>query len=284
MKKEHICIYHKDCVDGTTAAAVVLRRFPNARMFPLSHGYAPEEIETILDITDSSTHIYIVDSVLGLHECALQGNRITIIDHHISEYERTVQFAQEHPHIEYIFDNAKSGASLAWEVLFPNESVPRLIQLVEDRDLWLEKYGTETEHVNNYLSLWRNDPQKITDLLDQDIQSIISQGEPITITVHTEVAKSILLEPLMVTVGNHTVPAYNITNHQSMCGNVLARATQAVVGLYTIDGNHVRFSFRSRDAHIPSALDIALLLDGGGHRNISGARMKLKNFLESIIH
>jgi hypothetical protein len=33
---EHVvCIYHKNCIDGTTAAAVVLKRFPSADVVPL---------------------------------------------------------------------------------------------------------------------------------------------------------------------------------------------------------------------------------------------------------
>lgn len=284
MEKEIICIYHKDCIDGTTAAAVVLKKFPHARAFPLAHGYKSADIEAILESVAATAHIYIVDSVLGLEECTAHGNPVTVIDHHISEHGPTLQYVEEHDQVEYIFDNTKSGASLAWSVFFPQEPVPRLIELVEDMDLWLGKYGEETEHVNNYLSLWRNNPQKVSELCDQNIQTLITQGTPLTANVSVEAAKFILLKPLLLSLGNHTVRAYNITNHQSLCGNTLSSATAGVVALYTIDGDEVRLSFRSLDMQTPSALDIAEVLQGGGHRNASGARMKLQDFLSAIIH
>ena len=45
-----VVIYHKDCIDGTTAAAVVLRRFPEAKLFPLSHDPSVDDLEKVLAI------------------------------------------------------------------------------------------------------------------------------------------------------------------------------------------------------------------------------------------
>jgi uncharacterized protein len=283
MEKHITCVYHKDCIDGTAAAAVVLKKYPQAQTFPLAHNYSPDEIDTVLDLTDPSAHIYIVDSTLGLSEFLERGHTVTVIDHHISEHARVLQIAGETTSLTYIFDNTKSGASLSWAYLFPEEVAPALIPHVEDNDLWKKQLGETTEHIVNYLSLWNNDPHKVVELFETPLVEIVSQGTMLTTYAHNMVGRLILLEPITLRIENHEVLAYNITNHQSACGNVLAEENGAAVALYTIIGNEVKFSFRSTKEQEPSALKLAMSLGGGGHRNASGATIPLTDFIERII-
>lgn len=284
MENEIVCIYHKDCVDGTTAAAVVLKRFPLARAFPLAHGYGKEDITEILDVTNPRAYIYIVDSVLGLEEFVLNGNQIIIFDHHISVNEQTKTFVKTHPNVTYLFDNTKSGASLTWSYLFPQEPLPELIKYVEDNDLWNHAFGEETQYAVNYLSLLRNDPRRVCELFDIDIALIKKGGREITTYIHSEVERAILAEPITLKIGTHEVPLFNITNHQSACGNILSVKLNVAVGMYTILGNEVHLSFRSLSNQYPSALMLAEIMDGGGHQNASGARMNLSVFINHIVH
>ena len=284
MKNDIVCIYHKDCVDGTTAAAVLLKKFPHARVFPLAHGYKKEEIDEILDVTSVDAHIYIVDSVLGLVEFVEKGNEVTVLDHHISVYEETKAFVEKHSNVTYHFDNAKSGASLTWSYLFPEEPVPELVRFVEDNDLWIHAFGDATQHVVNYLSLLRNDPARITLLLDTDIEIVKKNGEQLTAYIHSEVERAVLSEPIILTIGAYEVPLFNITNHQSACGNILSTKFDTPMGMYSVGVDEVRLSFRSLGHHSPSALVLAELLGGGGHQNASGARMKLSVFVNHIVH
>lgn len=276
------CIYHKDCIDGTTAAAVVLRKFPQARFFPVGHSHAEEELAEIFAQIDSSTHLYIVDTVHGIERALAQGNQVTVLDHHISEHERVAAIAQGNTNLEYVFDNTKSGASLTWSFFFSDEPVPQLIAHVEDIDLWLQKFGDQTEHVANYLSLIRNDPAAISALLSADIETIYKQGALLTQHMRMEVKRYVELDPIMLSFGAYTAPAFNITNYQSQCGNELATSRDEAVAMYTIRGDIVRFSFRSQDGHTPSALDLAQTLEGGGHRNAAGATMLLRDFIKNI--
>jgi oligoribonuclease NrnB/cAMP/cGMP phosphodiesterase (DHH superfamily) len=284
MQDDIVCIYHKDCVDGTMAAAVVTRKFPRARAFPLAHGYTPSDIEEILNSIHTPTHIYIVDSVMGLPECVSRGYAVTVLDHHISVHEETKAFAQTHPSVQYLFDNTKSGSSLTWSYLFPDEPLPELITYIEDNDLWLQRYGEITQHVVNYLSPDRNNPKRFCELLNEDIEGIKKHGKILTQYIRTEIDRLILTEPITLRIGHHMVPMYNITDHQSVCGNILASQRNYAIGMYTILGEEVRLSFRSLEAHKPSALTYALIFGGGGHRNAAGARIKLKDFIHNIIH
>lgn len=282
MEKHITCIYHKDCIDGTAAAGVVLKKFPHAQAFPLAHNYTPEEIDTILDLTDPSAHVYIVDTTVGLAECLTRGHQVTVIDHHISESTRISEVAGRYSNLTYVFDNAKSGASLAWSYLFPDTAPPALILHIEDNDLWKHTLGENTEHVTHYLSLWNNDPRAIVSLFDAPLDGIVEKGRMLTTYAHTMVGRYILLEPITIRIGRHDVLAYNITDYQSPCGNALARENGSAVALYTIMGNTVKFGFRSLSTHEPSALDLATALGGGGHRNESGASILLSDFISRI--
>ncbi len=277
-----LCIYHKDCIDGTTAAAVVLRKFPDAHTFPLGHGCTEEEIEAIIATATLDSHIYIVDASFGAEYLLERGYSVTVLDHHISEHERMTTLQQKESTLTYIFDNTKSGASLTWTYFFPDEPLPQLILHVEDSDLWKQLYGRATEDVTNYLSIWRNNPEKVRTFFEKPVTEIQTYGSYISEYIAIEVAKYITKKPLILSIGQYSIQVYNITNHQSVCGHILSTQTNSAVGLYSIDGDSVRISFRSLPSHTPSALDLAHILGGGGHRDSSGARMPLQQFVAHI--
>jgi oligoribonuclease NrnB/cAMP/cGMP phosphodiesterase (DHH superfamily) len=276
------CIYHKNCVDGTTAAAVVLRKYPHAQLFPLAHGYTQEAIEEILSQTPHDAHIYIVDATLGIHEFMSRGHTITVIDHHISVHDDMHTIAAAHSTVTYIFDNTKSGASLTWSYLFPDERLPEIIRYVEDSDLWKQAFGDVTKDVCHYLSIWRNNPEKVLTLMQGDIAVLKERGAIISEYTDHAIAHLIEISPIMIRLGTYRVRAFNITDHESACGHILATLHNEAVVLFTIKGDRVTCSFRSLTAHEPSALDLALLVDGGGHRNAAGGRIALTDFIACI--
>jgi len=280
------CIYHKDCIDGTTAAAVVLRKFPDAQCFPVGHSTAAQELKEIFPQIPLDAVLYIVDTTHGLEMALERGQSVVVIDHHVGERERVEHIAEMNAHCTYIFDNERSGASLTWTYFFPDEQLPALVAHVEDIDLWKHALGENTEHAANYLALLRNDPASIRVHLDEDIKAIYAHGAILTRLARQEVALLIEIAPVPVAIGTHVVAAFNITNHtlnvQSACGHELAKLHGAAVALYTIRGDIVRFSFRSLDDQSPSALELARVLNGGGHRNSAGATMRTQDFISNL--
>lgn len=276
------CIYHKDCVDGTTAAAVVLRKFPHAQCFPLSHQYASEEFAYVAECTDPSAQIFVVDATLGVKEFLARGHRVTVIDHHMSEQSRMLEMLPNEPRLKYVFSMEQSGASLTWATLFPNEPLPQLIAHVEDSDLWRHALGENTKHIAHYLSTYRNKPEYVATLLDGEVTAIIEKGKIISEYANTTIAQLTRIPSVFLRIGQHTVPTFNITDHQSACGNILATKHDCAVALFTILGDSVKFSFRCLPHHTPSSLDLALILGGGGHRNASGAAIPLAEFLARV--
>ncbi|MDB5224750.1 MAG: putative phosphoesterase, dhha1 [Candidatus Adlerbacteria bacterium] len=277
-----LATYHKDCIDGTTAAAVLLRKFPEAQLFPLKHGYAPEDIAPALAALTPKTVVYTLDCGLGVQEFLTAGNKVTTIDHHIGGKEEFETLVQNNPNYTYIFNNDKSGASLTWATLFPDEAQPELIALVEDSDLWKHQLGDDTKHVNNYLSMYRDDPATVRILIDSSLSEIKDKGKVITAYADKEVESQTKILPITIRIKDWDVSAYNITVYQSAAGNILSGKLEKAVALFTIKGDQVRISFRSKDGQTPIALELAQSLGGGCHNNAAGANMPLKDFLQVI--
>lgn len=278
-----IAIYHKNCADGTTAAAVVLRKYPEALLFPLGHSHKPEEVAEIVAQAEKGDRIMMVDCAIGAREFLAAGFPVTVVDHHAGAEDYLSGIAKDDPRFTYVFDNSKSGASLTWAHLFPGEKAPRLIELVEDMDLWAWKYGEDTKAANHYLTELLNKPEEVVRLLDADIAPILAEGGAISRYVDVMIDRGVKnVDPVDVRVGDWIVPFYNITVYKSESGNILSTALGKAVALYSIDGQEVKISFRSLDEHSPSALDMAKALGGGGHRNAAGATLSLKGFVAAL--
>lgn len=282
QQKTIIGIYHKSCNDGTAAAAVLLKKFPQAQLFPLWHNYVAADLDPIRNIKEID-EIYFVDCAIGINELLVVAKKITVIDHHISIKDELDALAKDGK-INYVFDNKKSGSSLAWSYLFPKETLPEIIKYVEDSDLWNWAYGETTKHVNNYLSLNMNTPEIFLSLFDENIEYIKKDGSIITRYADSNIER-IMREasPIKLKIGEYELPAYNITIYQSAVGNNLSRQIGGVAVMFTIKGEKVKLDFRCEQSHNPSALDLAKMLGGGGHRNASGAEVPFVKFLEMII-
>lgn len=281
--KKVLSIYHKDCIDGTTAAAVVLRKFPEAKLFPLSHDPSVDDLEKVLSVIDDDTEIYTVDCGIGVQEILSRGFKVMTIDHHIGVKDSLELLVKENTNFTYLFDNEKSGASLAWQYFFPDEELPEMIKLVEDSDLWKGQYGEDTKNVNNYLWLFINEPDKILQILESDLNEVKKQGELISIYTEKEIMKLVEIPAVSLKIGEHIFPAYNISNHESACGNILSEKNNQTAVMFTIKGDVVKFSFRSKNGQNPSALDLAKILGGNGHILAAGARVSLSEFIQMIV-
>ena len=275
--------YHKDCIDGTSAAAVALRKFPEAQLFPLSHGCSPEDIALILAQATPGTLLYTVDSGLGAREFLAEGFQVTTIDHHLGAKELFETLARENSNYTYVFDNEKSAATLTWAYLFPDEPQLEMLKYVEDGDLWRWQYGEDTKDITNYLSIFQNDPKSMLAVLEGEFETAKSNGKVISMYADKEIEAQIVLPPIILQIDGHQIAAYNITVYESMSGNILSEKSGTVAIMFTIKGEQVKMSFRSKDGQSPSALNLAKSLGGGGHVLAAGADIPLQQFLKMIV-
>lgn len=282
--KNVVAIYHKDCSDGTAAAAVILKKFPEAKVFPLSPSCNIDDMQEVVSHIDSETTIYTVDGVMGVKELLNLGYKVTSLDHHAGAKNEYENLAKENPNYTFVFDNDKSGASLSWSYFFPDTETPQIIKYIEDFDLWKNKLGENTKFVANYLVSFRDQPEETLKFIDADIQQILERGKIVSNYVDYTVCDEVANKPVKLKIGDYTALGYNVSSvNSSMCGSILSESSgQAFVG-FRIDGEKVKYSIRSKEGQNPSALDLATILGGGGHKNSSGAATTLKKFLEMIV-
>lgn len=122
-----LVIYHDRCSDGFGAAWVLRRHFgPGLSFLPATHGHPPtvEQVrgkKVVMVDVGFPREIY-----LALKQSAEQ---LILLDHHQST-------RHEIGDVEGVFfDDARSGIGLAWDAVFPGQARPRLVDLIEDRDL-----------------------------------------------------------------------------------------------------------------------------------------------------
>lgn len=120
-----LCIYHKNCLDGKAAAAVVLRHAPDAELKPMQYREAVPTVE--------GRTVYVVDFAFpleGMRALRAQASALTWIDHHASSVPVQARLGWGH------VDTTTCGAVLAWRTLFPDRQPPPILAFIEDKDLW----------------------------------------------------------------------------------------------------------------------------------------------------
>ena len=123
-----VVIYHKRCPDGFGAAYAAWKKFGDTADY-IPAGYGDEALPGL-----EGKEVYLVDfcyEIPGeMERLAKITKRFVTLDHHQSS-KKLVEIAPE-----YVYDEKRSGASIAWAFFHPDTPLPRLIQHLEDGDLY----------------------------------------------------------------------------------------------------------------------------------------------------
>ncbi len=128
--KDTVILYHGGCPDGFGGAYAAWKKFGDAAEYiPVKHGrLAPENL--------AGRKLYFVDFCYPKEIMAplvSEAASVTVLDHHLGNRE-VVESMPEH-----VFDEKRSGATIAWNYFHPDQPVPMLLRYVEDGDLYLFK-------------------------------------------------------------------------------------------------------------------------------------------------
>ncbi len=128
---EPVILYHSHCPDGFGGAYSAWKKFGDrARYVPVQHG-KPAPREELGDL--SKSHVYFIDFCYPeeiMNEFVRDAGKVTSLDHH----EGIREVVEKMP--EHIFDNDRSGATIAWSYFHPDTPVPAILKYVEDGDLY----------------------------------------------------------------------------------------------------------------------------------------------------
>jgi oligoribonuclease NrnB/cAMP/cGMP phosphodiesterase (DHH superfamily) len=157
------CFYHTD-MDGKCAGAIVYKFYKRDRDYTVSMG---EECQFIpinynndfpFDSIAPGEAIVIVDFSLqkeGEFQRLLEITEHVIwIDHHKTAIEKHGDIQ-----MEGIRRDGVSGCELTWEYFYPRASVPRVVTLLGDYDIWAFKYGDDTKNLQSGIRLHDTRPE-----------------------------------------------------------------------------------------------------------------------------
>jgi len=138
-----IVFYHGGCPDGFGGAYAAWKKFGDAAEYvPLSRGDDP-----LPDVTGAD--IYFIDFVYDkarMDAIAEEAHSLVALDHHAGVQEVTESLPGS------VFDNDRSGATIAWNYFHPDTPLPKLLSYVEDDDLFRFALS-DTRAVVSYLAI-----------------------------------------------------------------------------------------------------------------------------------
>lgn len=267
-----LVVYHGNCFDGFTAAWAVRQKHQNATPWAAGYGQdlPPEHLW-------EGKHVLIVDfSYPGpqLLEMASKAKSVTVLDHHVSAMRDLCHLLKERV-IQGEFDMDKSGARLAWEYTWgTGVASPVLIDMVEDRDLWLKRIEG-TDALSAYLGAedmvferWTEIARKLENPGSR--QAILAEGAAIRRS-HEKLIEGIISQTQRsMIIGGIEVPVACVPYaFASDAGNLLSR-DWIFAATYVDRGDGKRqFSLRRSIGDVDVS-EIAKLYGGGGHAAAAG--------------
>lgn len=189
-----LVIYHRDCPDGTCAAACVLHARPGAACVPAQYGDDPP------DCRDKD--VFVVDFSFPrevLDRMREQARSLRVLDHHKTAAEDLAGFPGA------IFDMARSGAGLAWDEVVGGKR-PWIVDYVEDKDIWNWAWPC-SRAVNAWIACCPlNEPEKWLQYLSQDMvpDYVLDRGRAIL------GYQSIYCEQVSSTAERGTISGHNV--------------------------------------------------------------------------
>lgn len=272
-----LCIYHGNCQDGFGAAWAVRYALGDAvEFYPGVYQDDPPDV--------SGRDVLLVDFSYKrgvLDAMADKARSICVLDHHKSAQEDLAGLPvvgtlySPLPGLRALFDMERSGAGLAWDYFNQGERRPRLIDHIEDRDLWRFKLPY-TRLISAALfsrpydfDLW--DEYMASD----DLSSLIIEGGAIDRKHKQDIANLLPVVRREMVIGGIRMPVANLPlTLTSDAGHKMASGANGIAACYwdTLDGRV--FSLRSTDDG-PDCQAIAVIYGGGGHARAAGFRVPL---------
>lgn len=143
MKERTLIFYHAHCPDGFGGAYAAWKKFGDtAEYLPIKPGSSkPEDL--------SGAHVYFIDFTYPkdiMDAIVAEAASVVVLDHHLGVKD----VVESMP--EFVFDEKRSGATIAWKYFHPNVTAPTLFTHIEDDDLFLFKLS-DTRPIIRYLGI-----------------------------------------------------------------------------------------------------------------------------------
>lgn len=268
MGKEVLVIYHNHCYDGVTAAYICWTRFRDlAEYRPFNYSDPPLTYDDVkgrdVIVVDFSFKREVLESIKR------EAKSLIVLDHH-----KTAQADLEG--LPYcIFDMNRSGAGIAFDYFYPNSTRTKLVNYVEDRDLW--RFASPgSREINAWIQSWEIDLEvwkKVASIMEvASWDDLFKQGTSL-LRQQSKLAKEIAANSHDLDIatfrGPHVVTSVLMSE---VCEQLLKDHPEALYASYHFqrkDGKY-QYGLRSRASENFDVSLIAKTFGGGGHKNAAG--------------
>lgn len=271
-----LVIYHGNCADGFSAAWCFWRKYGTGADYVAGvyQQDPPDVAGRDVYLVDFSYKRAVVERMLE------QANSVTLIDHHKTAIEDLQplfmqdSWTGEPKQLAHFTDLNRSGATLAWDYLFPGEDRPLLLGHVEDRDLWRFKLPGTREiqafvfsHEYSF-ELW----DKLMSADQVELLKMTAAGAAIERKHHKDVAELVAVCKRRMVIGAHDVPVASLPyTLSSDAGHLMAQGEPFAACYWDTDEGRV-FSLRAADDGIDVS-EVAKQYGGGGHAKAAGFKV-----------
>jgi oligoribonuclease NrnB/cAMP/cGMP phosphodiesterase (DHH superfamily) len=268
MEPKKIVLYHgSGCADGFGGAYAAWKKFgDSAEYIPLSRG------EVLPVETCAGADVYFIDFVYDdpaiMAAFVSAAASVTALDHH--EGVRSVTEGVP----KHVFDSNRSGASIAWDFFHPGEPRPKLINHVEDDDLFRFTLA-DTREIITYLEVqpfdfevWDEFAHKLDDPTAVDLMMHTARAYR---DYFEKMAAIAVDHAKLVSFDGHEIyfaTAGPVKSLRSLVGNLLAKKKGPCSLVVSAHPNGYGVSIRG-DGSVDVS-KIAAKFGGNGHPNSSG--------------
>lgn len=291
MNSVNIVIYHANCADGKSAAAVAYKKLGSEKTYYIAANYGEDLLSKIEETLgqfdkelDNVGTIYFLDfspNKKFVEDFELSPIDIVVIDHHESTEIDDLGSVVD----KYVYSKEKSGCVLAFEYFFPGRDVPYLLEIIQDRDLWKFKLPETKAFLAGY------DPKKagFTELVvmmhegpDSGIMASLTDTggailSRIMASAATNTKRAVILPFMGMKVG-----VCNVVENISETGDKMSATIDIDFSMtyFVTEKAEVVFSLRSKEYDVGA---LAKSLGGGGHKLAAGFKRDL-DYLKDLLN
>lgn len=262
-----LVLYHGNCVDGFTAAWAVWRALGDrAEYREVFHGQLAPIEDTV------GRRVIIVDFSYPrdvLEVISANARWVEVYDHHVTAQRDLDGWEPAHGHV--VFDMHRSGAGIAWDEFHLRHPRPRLVNYIEDRDLWRWQLESSREIAEYIMWSPRTFAQwdRAMTLLECAFREAVRDGSALVRAKDVRVAGACKAVRWLDFDGTQ-IPVVNASFDFSEIGERLCQLyPEAPAGGYYFDRADKRqWGFRSRGDFDVS--EFCERYGGGGHKSAAG--------------
>lgn len=281
-----VVVYHHPCLDGMASRYAAWKHFGNKAT------YIEGAYEAELDLMKfANKRVYCVDFSYKCEDAKMilsVCKKLHVLDHHVTANDEMVKLYSKvqddkdlAPKLNYSYNPSQSGAGIVWEA-FHKEPLPKVLEHIQDRDLW--RFNLEnTKEICCYMSSLDYDFKKWVKAIEKEsYREILSKGQSIRAKEIADIQK-IIDEAEVTNLHGYEVPVItNCPKHyvSEACHKMLRRKVEN--GSWTEsdkpypfsankswNGKGWLWSLRSEEGGI-NVGELAQSLGGGGHKYASG--------------